>query len=64
MVALMDQVRLMGATEAAEAIGVSQTNLRPLTGLPEPVAVLRCGTIWLADDIEAFAAERRQRLAA
>jgi len=50
--------RLYGAAEAAEALGVLQQNLRPIPGLPEPVALLKCGMIWLADDIEEFARAR------
>jgi hypothetical protein len=53
-------VRLVGAAEAAALLGVLQQNLRPIPNLPAPVAILKCGTIWLAEDIEAFAASRQQ----
>jgi hypothetical protein len=45
---------LMGATEAAAVLGVKQTNLRELSGLPEPFMKLACGTIWLSADIQRF----------
>ena len=56
--------RLYGAAEAAGVLGVDQTNVRRLQGIPKPHAVLKSGTVWLADDIDAFAAERRARVAA
>ena len=49
---------LYGAAEAAAALGVGQTNLRTVAGLPEPVAVLKCGSIWRAADIHDLAAKR------
>lgn len=52
---------LMGAYEAAATLGVATGNLYSLSGLPEPVAELRCGKIWRAADIEALAASRRRR---
>jgi hypothetical protein len=51
----------MGTREAADALGVRRENIRKVASLPEPVQVLACGSIWLADDIRAYA-ERRDRL--
>lgn len=53
--------RLMGAAEAAKCLGVAQQNLRPIPGLPTPIAQLRCGSIYLAEEIEALAAAKRKR---
>lgn len=52
--------RLLGAREAAEVLGVSQTNLRVVRGLPEPYDKIRATTLWRADDIEALARKRRR----
>jgi hypothetical protein len=49
---------LMGAREAASALGVSQSNLRVLSGLPKPVQVLAMGSVWRAQDIIDFKARR------
>ena len=54
-------VELMGAAEVAAHLGVSRQRVNQLASggdLPEPVAVLEAGRIWLADDIRAWAAER------
>lgn len=51
---------LFGAAEAAAELGVHQQNLRTLKGLPPPYAFLRSTTLWRADDIRRFAAERRK----
>ena len=51
--------RLYGASEAAAALGVKQTNLRVVGGLPEPYDVLTMGTLWRADEIDALARNRR-----
>jgi hypothetical protein len=49
---------LMGAAEAAAALGVNQTNLRALSGLPKPVQVLAMGSVWRAQDIIDYKAWR------
>jgi hypothetical protein len=54
---------LVGALEAATIVGVSQTNLRVLVGLPEPYQVLRSTTLWRKDDIEELAVRRAERAA-
>jgi hypothetical protein len=53
------QHALMGATEAALALGVKQSNLRELSGLPKPFQVLAMGSVWLADDIIRFRDHRK-----
>jgi hypothetical protein len=62
------QIELVGLAEAAELLGLSKAALcerrhrthQPgdrLPPFPEPVAVLRCGSIWMREQIEAYAAE-------
>jgi hypothetical protein len=53
---------LMGATEFSKLLGVSPTNLRKVSYLPEPIVVLTRGAVWRADVCQAFAQERRERL--
>lgn len=55
---------LMGGYEACQELGVASGNLRQLAGLPEPVAQLKQGPIWLASSIRAFAEVREERRAA
>jgi hypothetical protein len=50
---------LMGAMEAAAALGVEQTNLRKMFGLPKPFQVLGMGSVWLREDIERYREHRR-----
>lgn len=55
------KLRLMSRPEIAELLDVSDARVRQLDAegrLPEPVAELRVGRIWLAEDVEAWAAER------
>jgi hypothetical protein len=54
-----DENPLMGAQEAALALGVKQSNLRELSGLPKPFQVLAMGSVWLAKDIIAYREWRR-----
>ena len=51
---------MMGATEVAEALGVGQTNLRRIPGLPAPVQKIKAGSLWRADEIREFARQREQ----
>lgn len=54
------RIRLMGASEIAELLGVSRQRASQLASrrdFPEPVAVLRQGGVWLAEDVEAWATE-------
>ena len=53
------ELRLMGLAEVAEMLGVGITtaSMRKKRGaLPTPVAELRSGPVWLAQDIERLAA--------
>jgi hypothetical protein len=54
-----DEQPLMGASEAARALGVMQSNLRELSGLPKPFQVLAMGSVWLTQDILEFREWRR-----
>jgi len=56
-----NEPELMGATEAAETLGVRQTNLRVLRGLPEPYQILAGGSFWRASEIRELAYQRSQR---
>jgi hypothetical protein len=49
---------VVGAAEAAQVLGVSQTNLRVVSGLPEPIAKLRATSLWDGAAIRRLAAER------
>ena len=52
---------VMGAAEAADALGVRQQNLRRQVGLPEPYQTVRATTLWRVTDIEEFARSRIAR---
>jgi len=52
------QLRLAGIAEVAEMLGVSRRTAARYANrseFPAPVARLRAGPVWLADDIEAWA---------
>lgn len=51
---------LMGASEAAQALGVKVPNLRSTAGLPEPIITLKSGPVWWAHDINALALRRQE----
>lgn len=53
---------LMGATEAAEVLGVSTSNLGKVTGLVEVQRLTR-GALYRASDVQRIAAERAARRA-
>jgi hypothetical protein len=55
---------VMGAAEAAAVLGVKQSNLRMLKGLPQPIGKIRASTLWDPNEIRAFAARRRLSRAA
>jgi hypothetical protein len=46
---------LWGATEIAHYLGIERPNLYKIKGLPEPVAQLERGRLWLADEIREWA---------
>jgi hypothetical protein len=50
--------RVIGAKEAAALCGVRQSNLRILSGLPEPYDKTSATTLWRYDEIKAFAEKR------
>jgi hypothetical protein len=50
--------KLLGAAEVADALGKRQSNIRSLSGLPEPYDGVRATKLWRESDIEAFAKER------
>jgi hypothetical protein len=52
---------LYGASEAADRLNVLQPNLRPIPGLPTPVGQLRCGSVWLREEVDEFAKQRVKR---
>jgi hypothetical protein len=52
---------LYGASEAAERLNVKQPNLRPIPGLPDAVAQLRCGSVWLREEVDELARTRKAR---
>ena len=52
---------MMGATEAAQTLGVRQTNLRIVKGLPEPYQVIAGGTLYRASEIRELAYQREQQ---
>jgi len=54
-----DELPLMGAQEAALALGVRQSNLRDMAGLPKPFQTIACGSIWLTQDILKYREHRR-----
>lgn len=52
------EIELMGIAEVAELLRVTRQRadqLRDNSTFPRPVANLRCGTIWNAEDIRAWA---------
>lgn len=57
-------LRIMGAAEIAEYLGVSRQWVEVLSkrrDFPEPAVVLKAGRIWRTEDIEAWNAARRER---
>jgi prophage regulatory protein len=61
------RIRLMGSGEIGRALGgVSRQRTYQITqrrGFPEPLAKLDMGYVWLAEDVEAWIAENRDKLA-
>jgi predicted DNA-binding transcriptional regulator AlpA len=57
-----EPLRLVGAYEIRDLLGVSRQRVYQLTGradFPEPVAHLTQGKVWTLDDIEAWIKEHR-----
>lgn len=60
----MSRIRLMGPGEVNAFLGISHQRvllLRKRPEFPAPAAVLECGPIWLAEDIEAYAVVRNRK---
>src|SRR4029453_4419302 len=60
-VAIIGPEDLVGSAEAAEIAGMNQSTFQVYSGsgrTPEPFVRLRCGSIWLREEITAWAAER------
>jgi hypothetical protein len=56
-----DEPELMGAQEASATLGVKQTNLRKVSGLPEPYDKVAAGTLWRAQEIRSLAFLRHHK---
>ena len=56
-------LRVYGTKEAAEALGVTTSNIDKVVGLPAPVTEVAATRLWRADEIDAFALERQTRRA-
>jgi len=57
------QLRLAGLAEVAEMLGVSRRTAARYVArseFPAPVARLRAGPVWLAEDVEAWAESASQ----
>jgi prophage regulatory protein len=64
MVTSRRTLRLVGAHEIRELLGVSRQRVHQLTrrcDFPAPVAELSRGKVWLRDDIDAWIAQRERR---
>jgi predicted DNA-binding transcriptional regulator AlpA len=58
----MESMRLAGAHEVRELLGVSRQRVYQLAAgsdFPKPIAVLAQGKIWLIDDIQEWIAKHR-----
>lgn len=53
-----NEPEMMGAAEAAKTLGVLQTNLRVVAGLPEPYQKIKSTTLWRAKEIRELAIAR------
>lgn len=54
--------QLMGAAEIGLLLGVSRQRVQQLVsapGFPQPAAVLVMGKVWYADEVRAWAEERK-----
>jgi prophage regulatory protein len=62
----MDKVRLMGASEIGQRLGVGRSRAHAITrdrSFPEPYQTLVMGSVWDARDVEAWIREHRPELA-
>jgi prophage regulatory protein len=63
-----EEIRLMGTAEIADRLGVTPARVNQITdskklAFPAPLARLRMGQVWRADDVEAWIREHRPELA-
>jgi prophage regulatory protein len=59
------KIRLMGMAEIAERLRLSRERASQLANrrdFPEPVARLKMGQVWLADDVDAWVRQYRPHL--
>lgn len=54
---------LWGVAEVASFLGTTSANLDKRAGLPEPVTRVRATRLWQADEIKAYARQRRREAA-
>lgn len=62
----MDKVRLMGAAEIGERLGVGRSRAHAITrdrDFPEAYQRLAMGSVWDARDVEAWIAKHRPEIA-
>jgi predicted DNA-binding transcriptional regulator AlpA len=62
----MDKIRLMGAAEIGQRLGVGRSRAHAITrdrDFPEPYATLAMGSVWAATDVEAWIRAKRPELA-
>jgi len=62
----MHKIRFMGAAEIGERLGVGRNRVYQITrdrDFPEPYQTFAMGSIWLAEDVEAWIAAHRPALA-
>jgi prophage regulatory protein len=63
-----EEIRLMGTAEIADRLGVTSARVNQITDsvkldFPRPIARLRMGQVWLAQDVEAWIREHRPEIA-
>lgn len=63
-----EDIRLMGTAEIADRLGVTPARVGQITDsvkldFPRPLARLRMGQIWLAEDVEAWIKTHRPEIA-
>jgi prophage regulatory protein len=61
----MDKIRLMGAAEIGQRLGVGRSRAHAITrdrDFPAPYQTLVMGSVWDARDVEAWIAEHRPEL--
>jgi predicted DNA-binding transcriptional regulator AlpA len=62
----VEKIRLMGAAEIQRRLGLGRNRVFQITSnrnFPAPYAVLTMGSVWAADDVEAWIQQHRPELA-